>query len=147
MNLTKGDKLVCNETINNIYGYPLFYKDEIYEVLYVDIFGNPTLNHILYGNEYMDFKLEYIESKFTKLSNLDREIFVCTCHSLEHQFTFNYDPEIGLYCEPHLSTSNNFIKRLIIGIKYIFGYKSKYGAWDEFIFKKEDLNKLNKLIK
>jgi len=28
------------------------------------------------------------------------------------------------------------------GLKYAFGYRSRYGAWDEMMFKPEDLLKL-----
>jgi hypothetical protein len=31
-------------------------------------------------------------------------------------------------------------------VKYIFGYKSKYGAWDEFIFNPSDADKLQELV-
>ena len=31
------------------------------------------------------------------------------------------------------------------GIKYIFGYRCKYGAFDEFIFKPEDAYKIQRL--
>lgn len=73
----------------------------------------------------------------------ERLTFICECHSLEHQVSFWYDEEDDtLYCEPHLSTGRNFWKRLWFGIKYAFGYKSRYGAFDEMIFKEEDLDKL-----
>jgi ethanolamine utilization protein EutP (predicted NTPase) len=35
---------------------------------------------------------------------------------------------------------------LVHGVKYIFGYKSKYGAWDEFIFNSNDADKLQELV-
>jgi len=79
---------------------------------------------------------------------LERQVLICECNSLEHQIIFWYDKdEKELYCEPHLSSYNNFFKRLILGIKYIFGYKSKFGNWDETIFKPEELNKLYKHLK
>jgi hypothetical protein len=31
-------------------------------------------------------------------------------------------------------------------VKYIFGHKSKYGAWDEFMFNPEDADKLQELV-
>jgi hypothetical protein len=46
----------------------------------------------------------------------------------------------------HLITYKSFWKRLVYGIKYIFGHKSKYGAWDEFIFNPNDADKLQELV-
>lgn len=77
------------------------------------------------------------------MENNKREMMVCQCESLDHQVSFWYDEEDGLlYCEPHLTTHRNFIQRLWFGLKYAFGYKSRYGAWDSTMFKDEDLNKL-----
>ncbi len=74
---------------------------------------------------------------------MERKNFVCSCHSLEHQLFFWYDTECKeLYCEPHFITHRNFFKRLIYGLKYAFGYKTKYGNFDSMIFKDEDLIKL-----
>jgi|688.fasta_scaffold97633_3 hypothetical protein len=65
--MKKGDKLICLENINNPFNKPLFKKDGIYEVLYVDNEGvTPTvcINHILYANEYSDFDLEWVLKNF-----------------------------------------------------------------------------------
>lgn len=82
------------------------------------------------------------------------EIILCACHSFEHQAIFYIEqdtPKITeLYVYFHLQKRNKFLTRLKYGIKYIFGYNSCFGAWDEFIFDdknlhqlKEYLNKLN----
>ena len=77
----------------------------------------------------------------------ERETFVCECHSLEHQVSFWYDDEDKiLRCEPHLSTSNGFFKRLLLGLKYAFGYKSTYGAWDDMVFQEKDKQRLKEFI-
>lgn len=83
------------------------------------------------------------------MKDLEREIFICQCHSLEHQISFWYDKyQNDLYCEPHLSTHRGFWGRVKIAIRYIFGCKKgKYGAWDEIILKKDDVKKLNKSLK
>jgi hypothetical protein len=142
-----GDKYICNNNINNVFGQPLYIKDNIYTIL--DINNEyVTLDHIFYGNEYAENSIDFLKDNFTSIENIssDRNIFICSCHSLEHQYSFWYSKEDGLYCEPHLDTTLPFYKRLILGIKYIFGYKSRYGSWDEFLFKKEDLNKLKNII-
>lgn len=38
-------------------------------------------------------------------------------------------------------------RRIINAIKYIFGYRSRYGHFDEFIFQKKDAHKLVKIAK
>jgi hypothetical protein len=35
-----------------------------------------------------------------------------------------------------------FWRRFVAGMKYIFGYKCRYGQWDEFIFKPEHSEQL-----
>jgi hypothetical protein len=65
---------------------------------------------------------------------MERKIFVCECSSLEHQVSFWYDEdENTLYVETHLVTHKNFFKRLWVGLKYAFGYKSRFGEWDEIL--------------
>lgn len=78
---------------------------------------------------------------------MERLIFVCECESLEHQVTFWYDKEYDqFHTEVRLVTHRNFFKRLWVGIKYAFGYKSRFGDFDEMIFKKSDLKKLKKYL-
>lgn len=65
---------------------------------------------------------------------MEREIFICDCHSLEHLISFWYDEEIdSLIIEPRLITHKNFFKRLWVSLKYAFGYKSRFGEFDEVI--------------
>lgn len=69
--MRKGNKLKCLENINNFLGTPLFKKDHIYEVLYVDhedITTKVCLNHNLWKNEYKTFDLEWVNKKFTIIS-------------------------------------------------------------------------------
>lgn len=65
--MRKGDKLICKETVNNFLGWPLFEKNKEYEVLYVDNEKSEimvVLNHNLYGNEYMEYSLDWINKNF-----------------------------------------------------------------------------------
>jgi hypothetical protein len=62
----------------------------------------------------------------------------CDCHSRDHQFYIWYDPDERPQCDwitfdMHLSTWCGFFRRLWIGLKYAFGFESKYGAWDEVL--------------
>ena len=76
----------------------------------------------------------------------ETDIFVCECHSFEHQAKFVYDCEDNmLYVYIHL-TKDRFWSRLKSGIKYIFGYTSRFGEWDEFIFQEKDEDKLREFL-
>lgn len=77
-----------------------------------------------------------------------KEILICECHSTEHQFIFLYSEEDGhpkCYVHTHL-VKRPFWERVKYGIKYIFGYKSRLGAFDEFIINPNDSHKLEELI-
>ena len=84
----------------------------------------------------------------------EKDILLCECNSDEHQIIIHYNEEEFengqrynvCYAHIHLTTYKFFWKRLIYGIKYVFGYKSKYGAWDEFMFNPEDADKLQELV-
>jgi hypothetical protein len=41
--------------------------------------------------------------------------------------------------EVHLRTGRNFWQRLVHGIAYAFGKKSRYVAWDEFVLVPDQL--------
>ena len=77
-------------------------------------------------------------------SNLP-EILICECGSIEHQIIIRLDEEENVaYCAIHL-VHYGFWRRVKAGFKYIFGYKSKYGQWDEFIFSQDHANQLREL--
>ena len=69
-------------------------------------------------------------------------VLICDCNSCEHQIIFEHDQEDNLiYCHIHL-VKYGFWRRFVAGMKYIFGYKCRYGQWDEFIFKPEHSKQL-----
>ena len=73
--------------------------------------------------------------------NSVEETYVCSCGSLEHLIQlkmFDCDPN-ELYLSVHLVIYNSFFKRIWVSLKYIFGYKCRYGHFDEFIFRKQDV--------
>jgi len=73
----------------------------------------------------------------------ETEILLCQCHSSEHQILVHYDEEEReLYLDVHLNPYHNFWQRIWRGLKYIFGYRCKYGHWDCFIFNEKDADKL-----
>jgi hypothetical protein len=79
---------------------------------------------------------------------MEREIIICECHSTEHQMVVTYDNDENhpmVYLHIHL-TKRPFWKRVIYGIKYIFGKQSRYGAFDEMILNPEDVPKFEKVV-
>lgn len=77
------------------------------------------------------------------------ELFICECSNVEHQLIFTYfdDEKNGdVYMSVHLIPESNIWKRIKNAVKYIFGYRSKYGDFDEFIFRSKDSEKLQNII-
>ena len=76
------------------------------------------------------------------------EIFICECHSTDHQMVILYSEDNGypmVYSNVHLN-KRPFWERLKYGIKYIFGYKCRYGSFDEFIFNTDDAERLQEVV-
>jgi len=80
------------------------------------------------------------------------DIFICECHSTEHQLVFHYDEDefLGqvqpsIYVHVNLN-KKNFWERLVHGVHYILGYKCRYGAFDEFIFNPDDADRLQEVV-
>jgi hypothetical protein len=44
-----------------------------------------------------------------------------------------------MYVSPHLSTWQNVWRRIAVAVRYVFGHKSRYGAWDELLMKPEQV--------
>lgn len=72
-------------------------------------------------------------------------LFICACFNTEHQLIMNTEMKDTVFCSIFLKP-DTFFKRVVNGFKYIFGYKSKYGDFDEFIFRPEDADKLQKVV-
>lgn len=70
---------------------------------------------------------------------MKNDLFICECSSMEHQFVVSFDCDKEwndyIYVHVHLS-SNSLFERLIRSIKYIFGYKCKYGCFEEVLLDK-----------
>ena len=80
--------------------------------------------------------------------NKSPELFICECHSTDHQIIILYSEDDGypiVYSHVHLN-KRPFWERLKYGIKYIFGRKCRYGAFDEFIFNSDDAEKLQSVV-
>ena len=71
-----------------------------------------------------------------------KQILMCECGHNEHQIVFTTFMDVENSEEVYISyylEKKSFFKRLLYGIKYIFGYQSKYGAFGEIVTTKEEL--------
>lgn len=74
-------------------------------------------------------------------------IMVCQCNSLEHQMaTYLPEDENVVYVYIHLVPEYSIWKRIKNAVKYIFGYKSAYGEFDEFILTKDHIDDLERVV-
>lgn len=63
---------------------------------------------------------------------METKHIMCDCYSPEHTLRFGADlEEKDLYISVFLN-EQSFLKRIWSAIKYIVGYKCKYGHFDEF---------------
>jgi hypothetical protein len=79
------------------------------------------------------------------MKQFDSEFFVCECSSDEHTLRFILD-DYCIYTDVYLNDWQNCYTRLWVGIKYIFGYKCKYGHWDCFMMNPEDIPRFRKML-
>ena len=75
----------------------------------------------------------------------NKKFFSCRCGSFEHTLRIAYIDHADVYIETYLCDLG-FWKRLWLGIKYIFGYKSRYGNFAEFILSPEDIKEMKEFI-
>lgn len=83
---------------------------------------------------------------FNKIEPLKPQYFECACHSAEHTLRFSWDDSSNcIYTEVFLHQYCNFFKRILVAVRYIFGYKCRYGHFDCFIMQPEDAARLKAL--
>lgn len=79
------------------------------------------------------------------------DLIVCACSDPSHQIVFTqYDEghldRMSVYMYVHLNPFP-FWKRLKIGIQYIFGKRSKYGAFADVLLTPTEMDQLGKMVK
>ena len=88
------------------------------------------------------------------LSEIEKpEYFECACRSDEHTIKFQLldvgtddRPIYEVYTSVFLNRYGNIFKRIWVAIKYVFGYKCKYGHWDCWLLHDDDLDRLLDLL-
>ena len=83
---------------------------------------------------------------------MQTKYFECDCGCADHVIRICIDdwedePFPSIYLEVQLRQYHSFLGRLWLAIKYIFGYKSKYGHWDCTCLKREQLPELIEVLK
>jgi len=83
-------------------------------------------------------------------TNMTRQLFVCDCHSLEHQFVVSYFPDEDdfddwVYVSIHLAPTV-WYKRLWEAVKYVMGKHSRYGAFEEIILGEDSCRELGTIL-
>lgn len=73
---------------------------------------------------------------------MDQKYIDCSCHSLEHLIRISWDDEYeDLFLEYHLSMYPWYL-RLWKALKYVFGFRSRYGDFGEVLFNQEQVANL-----
>ena len=79
---------------------------------------------------------------------MEQQFIVCDCGHIEHLIVLSFDPDESepeyreIYLEVFLNPHRHFLVRVWHAIKYIFGYRSKYGDFDEVVLGKSQVAKL-----
>lgn len=82
----------------------------------------------------------------------ETQYFGCSCHSSEHTLMFNYyrdddDPSLSeIYTTTYIGSTETFWRRLWQFIKFLFGYRCRYGDFDCFSMKAKDIDRLMSLL-
>ena len=77
------------------------------------------------------------------------EILVCKCGDVSHQLVVSRDNPYNEDGEAFVYVKLNplpFWKRVVHGVKYIFGYKCRFGDFDEVILGREHVPRLKALV-
>jgi len=84
------------------------------------------------------------------------EVLLCECCTPEHNiviYKFDYIHDISgesydreVMFTPCLSNHHTFLKRMIIGLRYIFKQKDKYPHWDSILITKNNYEPLKRAV-
>jgi hypothetical protein len=82
-----------------------------------------------------------------KQNSTANHLFVCNCGELEHQFVVSYfdDDEDFVYIHVHLNQLS-WSDRLRAGLAYIFGKRSRFGAFGEILLDQNQCARLAHIL-
>lgn len=71
----------------------------------------------------------------------------CACDSDEHTLRFTLDKDDGeIFTSVYLNQWLPWYKRVWRALRYVFGYRCKYGHWDCTIINREGARKLRAIL-
>ena len=73
--------------------------------------------------------------------------YECACGSDEHTIRFTLNKaEKEVYLSVFLNQYRPWWKRVYVAIRYIFGYKCRYGHWDNWLMDENDAVRLRDMF-
>ncbi len=84
-------------------------------------------------------------------SSFTKDVFFCHCGHNEHQIILShykepYDVFESFYLSVSLYDNLSLPRRILYAIKYIFGYRSRYGAFAEIVLSPSEAKNLSDSI-
>ncbi len=77
----------------------------------------------------------------------ENHYFECICGCDEHTIRFTLDKEgKEIYTSVFLASHRNFFVRIFLGIKYIFGGKSRYGQFGNWSLSTHDADRIERML-
>ena len=121
----------------------IFLGEQIVLIIRIYLKDSIELKFYNYFKVHIEFKIpSYLNITIGGQLLDDTQFFECQCNSDEHTLRFILDKDDKeIYTHVFLH-QYSFITRVHIAIRYIFGYKCKYGHWDSFLLKPEDAKRL-----
>lgn len=77
----------------------------------------------------------------------ERKLFVCDCFDIQHQFVVSHDKEIDMFSFQIHLTKLPLLQRVVVAFKYLFGFQSSIGAFEEVVLNTHYVKKLNSALK
>lgn len=74
--------------------------------------------------------------------NVEKKIYVCSCYDIQHQLVIMYDKELEIFTFQIHLTKLSFFKRLVVAIKYLFGFQSSIGAFEEVMLNSHHIREI-----
>jgi len=81
-----------------------------------------------------------------KILNVNCDCKFEPAHDLQFMYFTNEDYHKEIYFTKYMNTSYNFIQRIWVALKYIFGYNNYYGHFSETILNKKEVIKLKNYL-
>lgn len=74
------------------------------------------------------------------------ELVICRCENTEHQMVFRTVEDCDEVYVTIFLRPLSWWRRVVHGIKYIFGHRCRYGDFDEMILRPSDVSKFEKVV-